>query len=204
MATSPPNISAHSPRVSSNHIPELHRVPNGRIARARSASAFQLSEHNRRAFWAAATGRPLHSRPLDLVSEPDEHLTALVTPGSLSVAPSNTCVLSTSTLASLEAISSSDSRVSSSSSILEGSVDPQTLKSVAPGSKFLASTANFYRNSMEFMMPAQYSHFASYPSSYQSSESPNCCDRFSTRLNSIYRLHGTVYEYRATASPCSS
>lgn len=33
--------------------------------------------------------------------------------------------------------------------------------------------ANFStRNSMEFMMPAQYSHFASYPSSYQSSEPP--------------------------------
>jgi len=207
MATSPPNISALSPRLpstASNDIPELHRVPNGRIARARSASALQLSEHNRRAFWAAATGRPLHSRPLDLVSDPDEHLTALVTPGSLSLAPPNTCVLSTSTLATLEAISSSQSRLSSSSSILEGSVDPQTLKSVAPGSKFLAGTADFYRNSMEFMMPAQYSHFASYPSSYQSSESPNCCDRFSTRLNSIHRLHGTVYECRATASPHSS
>src|SRR5579871_1739139 len=109
MATSPPNISAHSPstrsRVSStasNDIPELHRIPNGRIARARSASALQLSEHNRRACWTVATSRPLHSRPLDLVSEPDEHLTGLIAPVSLSLAPTNTCVLSTSTLASLE------------------------------------------------------------------------------------------------------
>jgi hypothetical protein len=154
MATSPLNISAHSPstrsRVSStasNEIPELHRVPNGRIARARSASALQLSEHNRRAFWTAATGRPLHSRPLDLVSEPDEDLTALVTPASLSLAPQNTCVLSTSTLATLEAISSSQSRisasVSNSSNILEGSVDPQNLKSVAPVSKSQQATADF-------------------------------------------------------------
>jgi len=147
MATSPPNISAHSPstrsRVSStasNNIPELHRVPNGRIARARSASTFQLSEHNRRACWAAATGRQLHL-------EPDEHLTGLVSPTSLSLASTNTCVLSTSTLESLEAISSSESHVSASvssaSSILEGSVDPQNLKSVASLSKFLQPWLTF-------------------------------------------------------------
>lgn len=154
MATSPPNISAHSPRTrsrvsstASTDTPEIHRVPNGRIARARSASALQFSEHNRRACWAAATGRPLHSRPFDLVSEPEDHLAALVTPDSLSFAPTNTCALSTSTLASLEAISSSESRVSASvssaSSILEGSVDPQNLKSVAPLSRFLQPWLTF-------------------------------------------------------------
>lgn len=137
MATSPPpNISAHSPRTrsrvsstASGDVPELHRVPNGRIARARSASDFQLSEHNRRAFWTAATGRPPH-----LVSAPDANLTAALA----SLAPPNTCLLSTSTLASLEAIASSAS-VSRPSSILDGSVDPQTLKSVCSRSPRLAA-----------------------------------------------------------------
>jgi len=195
MATSPPNLSTHSPRTRSRvsstasaHIPELHRIPNGRIARARSASALQLSEQNRQALWTAATGRPFHPRPLDLVSEPDEHLAVFVRQNSLSLAPPNTCVLSTSTLSSLDTISSSESSVSASvssaSSILEGSVDPQNLKSVTAVSKSLPDMANFYRNSMEFMMPAQYSHFASYPSSYQSSESLNGCDRFSSKTES--------------------
>lgn len=53
-------------------------------------------------------------------------------------------------------------------------------------------------------MPAQYSHFASYPSSYQSSES--CCNQFLRQManSNSHRLHGTVYECGTTASPRSS
>lgn len=183
MDTPAPNISrgsqtgrSRTPSYPSTTIPQLHRVPTGRIARARSVSALQLSEQNRRAIWEAATGQTFRSRPSELVSESEVQLTGLVTPSLLNLAPPSTSAPSSSSFASLEALSSSESSVStcasSATSLVEVSLDPQGLKWGYQLSVLPCDYADFCRTSMEFMMPAQYGHFGSYSSSYQSSEHP--------------------------------
>jgi len=130
---------SRTPSYPSATATQLRRVPNGRIARARSVSAVQLNEQNRRAIWEAATDHTFHLRPVHLATEPEAQLTGLLTPTLLGLAQQQTTSsASNSSFASGDPLSSSESVISTSASsansLVEVSLNPQGLKWVPPPS----------------------------------------------------------------------
>jgi len=141
---------SRTPSYPSATATQLRRVPNGRIARARSVSAVQLNEQNRRAIWEAATDQTFQVRPVHLATEPEAQLTGLLTPTlQLGLAQQQTTSsASNSSFASGDPLSSSESVISTSASstnsLVEVSLNPQGLKCAPPPSHRALTLTNFF------------------------------------------------------------
>jgi hypothetical protein len=163
------DLSVRSPQL-------LHRPHSGRIARHRSTSSRLLSIRNQEAIWEIATGH--NWAPTEPHPSPEQSLPEFITPLSLSVAESTSATFSPSVVTAPEALKPLDEAEAieeadfqePATATREPEVFTPGFRCVSHVPQSLWKSPNHTFSSMEFMMPPQYPHFGSHPSSYQSSK----------------------------------
>lgn len=149
----------------SNRSPQLlHRPLGGRISRPKSNPSLSLSLRNQQAVWETAIGRNWTSERLDPNPEAAQSL-QYIAPQSLTVSPSHSAASSTNGI-NLDSISTVITTVGSAAEPVE---NRELLRYADANPPDVQIAYNAFPSSMEFMMPPNYNHFGSYPSSYQSS-----------------------------------
>jgi hypothetical protein len=158
------DVSIRSPQL-------LHRPHSGRIERHRSTSSRLLSIRNQEAIWEAATSR--NWAPVEQHPSPEQSLPEFIAPLSLSVTENSGTTSSSSVISAPEALRPPEEESNfrdQTTSTQESEAFTPALRCVSRVHQRLWKCPNETFSSMEFMMPPQYPHYGSHPSSYPSSE----------------------------------
>jgi hypothetical protein len=178
-------LSIPSPQV-------LHRPHTGRIQRNRSTSSRLLSIRNQEAIWETATGRNWAS--VEQHPSPEQSLPEFITPLSLSVTEIRGATSSPSVISTSEALRPLEEEANfegPATSTPEPGVANPSLRCVSRLFQKPWGIPNGFTSSMEFMMPPQYTHYGSHPSSYQSGEWPSQL----TDFKALTAISGYIDQY---------
>lgn len=147
----------------------LRKALGGRVSRPKSSPFLSLSLRNQQYLWESATGRTWQPEEVEPLHECIQSL-QYITPQSLSTSPVPS-VAPTSPAISLEAVPAAVTPVISA----DPPLDPQgLLRYVPPVLADLKPAESACHSSLEFVIPQQYNHFGTYPSSYTSSAFSKC------------------------------